>query len=342
MTTGSRLCIMDQEYLKKEQESLLSNSELTDKKHLCISKLYAASKLVLHEMNSRKTLGVIVIAAVLNALRGIMSKVLLDDIHPLEMACIERTVMCLCSIPFLLWKGLSSFKVSWSQCGLIVSSGTTHAVSSILLLISYQTLEVGYVTAIISTRPVFVAIFGALFLREQLSRLDVASVFLTFTGLIILANPVDLFTRPQDTLIEGILLAISSTLFAASNSLAKRLIGVQKIDPQTAVFYNAFTSAIISGVSCTIFGNWSILDSWFKRAILISEGIASYLANVCIFWALWTESAFHVTAVGAIKIPIAFLLQFLILSVMPDIYGIVGSVLVILSVVGIAYQSETE
>lgn len=82
-----------------------------------------------------------------------------------------------------------SFKVSWKQMGILVVLGLIVALSSLMLFMSYNYMDVGIASTMLFVYPIMVALIMALFFKERVSKPTIVSIIMATGGIGLLFQP---------------------------------------------------------------------------------------------------------------------------------------------------------
>lgn len=82
-----------------------------------------------------------------------------------------------------------SFKVSWKQMGILVVLGLIVALSSLMLFMSYNYMDVGIASTMLFVYPIMVALIMALFFKERVSEPTIVSIIMATGGIGLLFQP---------------------------------------------------------------------------------------------------------------------------------------------------------
>ncbi|XP_071822956.1 solute carrier family 35 member G1-like [Apostichopus japonicus] len=291
----------------------------------------------------RRYLLLVVLGAFFNALRTLLSKVVLFHIDPVMTGWTERATMMICCVPAILWYRLS-LRTTVSLTAALLVTGVLSAAQIILIMTSYKYLNVGDAGAIISCNPIIIGILAWIFLSEKLLPVDLLSCVVAVLGVMLLSRPSEIFDGSAfllSNLMLGITAAIGGAFSIAIGGVLKRLLCIKEVNKHVSLLYVNFTGALICSIICTILEKWQLPNTITASVFLVLSGICGYLNNLMIMIALCHEKAYHVFVVNTSSVAMVYMLQYIFLDVSPDIYSTVGATCVILSVVLIS-RTKTE
>ena len=180
-----------------------------------------------------------------------------------------------------------------------------------------QTSEAGTTAWIVSTTPVFMALFGWIVLKERLNSLKITGIFLAFTGVLLVVSKGDLtsvsigkFGAPGDKLI-----LVSAVNWAVFSVLSRR--GLKTYPAGLMMFYVMtlgwlFTSILLFTETSLIEASNLSVNGWFGIAFL---GIfCSGLAYIAWYDALQSLSSAQTGVFLYIEPLVAVVVAFFILG----------------------------
>ncbi len=134
----------------------------------------------------------------------------------------------ICLILYCGWRGYLEFStLNKKSLTLILVGGVCIVANWVLLFESYNHSSISISTVAYHTQPLFVVIFAAMFMKEQMQAHKVFWVCLAFAGVILIVNPSE-DAKNQDQLGYGILLALSAAvLYAVATIIIKQLKGIR-------------------------------------------------------------------------------------------------------------------
>ncbi|CAM2757435.1 DMT family transporter [Hathewaya histolytica] len=167
--------------------------------------------------------------------------------------------------------------------------------------------------------PFFVTIFAYIFLKEKLSKIQLPILALVFIGALLVIKPK--FSMGMIPALSGF---ISAVLSGAAYTYL-RFLG-DKEDPSTIVVHFSLISMI--GTLPGMFLNFKIPDTRMSF-ILICIGLCYGFAQVSMTLAYKYAPAAEVSIYNYINIIFASILGFCIFREVPDVYSIIGGVIII-------------
>lgn len=264
----------------------------------------------------------------------------LVDINPIELATFRFIGVLLPSIPIALYKE-ESFFPRGKRIILVLRCfvGTTGLMLSFY---AFRHMPLADASVVIFSTPVFVAIFARLFLREACGMFNVITILLTLIGVVLITRPPFLFDDGSAGLVDeqvietnydvwGPVAALSSTLFGANAYvLLRALKGLHFSVIMTN--FGAF-ALVYTLIVCYYLGAlcWPLCGT--DRVLVIALALFSFGGQILLTLALQYEQAGPVAIARSADIVFAFIWQIMFFRETPNVYSVLGALLVVSSVV---------
>ncbi|ODN00887.1 Solute carrier family 35 member G1 [Orchesella cincta] len=216
--------------------------------------------------------------------------------------------------------------------------GVLGATALILLFYAIQTLTLADALVISSCRPVFVTFVAHVFLGEPCGVFPVFAALLTVVGVGVIARPPILTgddSFDTETLM-GAGYAFVGMLTAAVSMVVLRYLRGVHVSMVTLTF--GMWGTLISGIGSTIIERFDVPTTAEHIVLALCLAAATFFAQVGITIAMKYEQAGAVAIVRSCDTIFAFVLQFLILGTVPDLFSLIGAVLIISCVLMIAFR----
>ncbi|GBM53153.1 Solute carrier family 35 member G1 [Araneus ventricosus] len=219
---------------------------------------------------------------------------------------------------------------------ILVLRGIFGGLNLFLSFISFRYLGLAEASVIIFSSPAVVTIFARVFFKEPCNIFQSVSVIFTIIGIIFTTKlPSRLTEVPvsyDSEKIYGLLAAILSLFCLSSTILLTRKV---KCVHYSILTFNYSWVAILEVASLTaVFGNFQWQQCGIQQIYVLLLASFSYSGLTLVVMALQCEYAGPVSTVRAASdIGLAFLWQIFIFHDAPDSYGIIGAVLVLISVI---------
>lgn len=206
------------------------------------------------------------------------------------------------------------------------------ATSLSLIFYAVRHMPLADASVIIFSVPVVVAVFARIFLKEPCGLFHYFTLFLTMIGVLMITRPPFLFgqsTKHNNFL--GPLAALLSTIFGAMVFILLRLLKNLHFSVIMMCFgaytiLQTSTMAWATGKLC-----WPKCGS--ERILAITLGIFSFSGQMLLTIAAQLEEAGLVAIARTVDVVFAFLWQIIFFGEIPNIFSILGALLVTTSVV---------
>ncbi|MCM1518097.1 MAG: DMT family transporter [Pseudoflavonifractor sp.] len=140
----------------------------------------------------------------------------------------------------MLAKG-ESFKVRRSELPALLIAGILFALSSLLLFVSYNYMDVGIASTILFVYPVFVAILMSAMFHEQISPVTVLAIALALMGIVLLSHS----GGGASVSVIGIILVVLSSLAYAIYMVALNKSRLRHVTSLRITFYSLLFGSML-------------------------------------------------------------------------------------------------
>uniref|UniRef100_A0A1B6E1D0 EamA domain-containing protein n=1 Tax=Clastoptera arizonana TaxID=38151 RepID=A0A1B6E1D0_9HEMI len=263
----------------------------------------------------------------------------LVNVHPMELAACRFVGVLLPTIPIVLWRNENLFPAG-KRLMLFLRSivGTTGLMLSFY---AFRYMPLADASVVVFSVPVFVAIFARLFLKEPCGMFSVITVTLTLIGVVLITRPPFIFGSSVPSLASdqtntpsnlwAAIAAFSATLFGANAYvLLRALKGLHFSVIMTN--FGAFALIQTLGVSWEL-GALCWPQCGIERILVVALALFSFGGQILLTLSLQIEQAGPVAIARSADIVFAFIWQVMFFEEIPNMYSIVGAVLVVSSVV---------
>lgn len=262
-----------------------------------------------------------------------------DLYHPFQVTFIFASAMfatsLTCSIVSGQARNIGKVKEAWVYlllCGITNCTGLTFINASINLM------PVGDAITILRCMPIFAGVFGWIWLNQKLGILDLLFTLCCIVGVTLIARPSFMFPNEdglQTPSLVGVTLALgSAVMFALSFVLGVKL-SDNEVHPFITISVNAVCTVVLNGTLVLIFSCWTTLDSGYHIVAMVVGGICQAIGQILVFIALSKERTVVVTVILAFEIVIIYVLQIVIIRIIPHWLSGVAALLILFSCVGI-------
>jgi len=275
----------------------------------------------------------------------------------LAFSAVVFSVMSLCVS--LAGKDLPSFEIVWARSmmlfGLATSScyfvartnpigppakrkwlflrGFVGFLSFSCYYYSMSRLSLADATTIMFSSPLYTGILGFLFLRERVSRFDVALTVISISGVIMVvrgggsSSDSDNPSADDDSLhTMGLIIGIIGSVISAFVYVAIRKVG-SGVNPLVLVSYMGGIGTILAPLGATIqtFHTPSGADSW---ALIFGVGIFSYIGQIFFNAGVQLEKAGPASMIRNLDVAFSFIWQVAVLHDQPKVWSVLGALII--------------
>ncbi len=269
--------------------------------------------------NKTKAFLLMTLSALFFSLMGAMVKSL-EDIPVIEKVFFRNSVSLIIAFVTLKKQGSKVFGSLKNQHLLILRSllGLSGVVFNFYAI---SHLYLADSSIIMRIPPFFVIIFAFLFLKEKINKYQFPSLILAILGAMLVIKPQ--FSLEFLPALSGFVGAI----FAAAAYTTVRYLSKYE-SPATIVFYFSFVSVVVSFPLMMLnFKSFSLIEG----ALLLGTGLAAGIAQICLTYAYKLEKAGVVSIYNYSGILFSIMLGFIFWGEIPDLYSILGALLIVLS-----------
>ena len=279
-------------------------------------------------------LGIIlaIIAALIFSVSALMVK-LAESVPSIEVTFMRLTSQMVFSLPAMIFFK-DKFFHPWKQTRFLLLRGISGTTAMTLMIYAVKHMPLADARVIFYTSPVFTAILGRMFLKESVSKFDVLAMILSIGGVVLIGKPKFLFgslgenSGSQQVLVPTLFAVASAFGFATSTVLTRKM--SQEVGPRVVVFYFAVVGTVISFVGSLISGFKYPDCGTYDSIYMLATGALGYFGQVVRSKALSMDKASVIAVVGTIGIGFSFILQLVVLDVVPNSLTIGGAILILL------------
>ena len=279
-------------------------------------------------------LGIIlaIIAALIFSVSALMVK-LAESVPSIEVTFMRLTSQMVFSLPAMIFFK-DKFIHPWKQTRFLLLRGISGTTAMTLMIYAVKHMSLADARVIFYTSPVFTAILGRMFLKESVSKFDVLAMILSIGGVVLIGKPKFLFgslgenSGSKQVWVPTLFAVASAFGFATSTVLTRKM--SQEVGPRVVVFYFAVVGTVISFVGSLISGFKFPDCGTYDSIYMLATGALGYFGQVLRSKALSMDKASVIALVGTIGIGFSFILQLVVLDVVPNSLSIGGSILILL------------
>ncbi len=238
------------------------------------------------------------------------------------MANVQQAVFfrSIVALPILIFNSKLKGESLWgSKRPLLFVRGIVGGGNLILYTFAITLLPLGELTMLIGTGPIWIALLSGAISKEKTPSYIYFLLPFFMIGLLLIIKPGHGF---------DVLPALAGLLTAVINSFIQLFIrNLRKTEtPNSIVFYFLFFSTVFA--TPQVFTHWQPLTSQ-TILLLIASGVFALLAQISMTYAFRLEPA-HLVSLFAYFGPIfGFLFGVMLFDEVPDVYSLVGSILII-------------
>ncbi len=251
---------------------------------------------------------------------------------------------------FMIYGRVSVYGNSLKNLVVLIVMGIVEVAAIVFVYLALEKIPVGDATVIQFTAPIFTAAFSFLFLRKGCGVLDTICGVLSFCGVIVMARPTIIFGHPKSPkavshnmhgvkptykagnpqYLEGIGLAILGAVCLSLFFILNKMTG-KKLDVTLTIFYPSVVGIIISPIFIT-----ATHHTWFAWnahvfGFIALVGFVSFVGLMFMAESLQLEDAGPAILIRNLDVVYAFLMQYILLKIKPDIMSIIGACIVLTS-----------
>ena len=263
-----------------------------------------------------------------------------EGVDPVSLASTRTALAALVFLLFLFLSNPQKLRIKKGQL-LTLLPGSIIGVTFFNLFYMNAIDEIGISTAVVLlyTAPIFALLLSRIFLKEPLTPQKIISLFLAFSGVILVVEGFELPVLRENS--RGIILGLGAGLsFGLLSVLGKA--SNRRTDPMTVSFYLLFLGALFLSF---IRAPWTgVLESAVSPLLLLVLGamvfISTFLAHYLYLAGLNYLEAGKASIVVAIEPAVAILLAYIFLGEQLVLLQYVGVLLILAAVVLLRLSSK--
>lgn len=257
-------------------------------------------------------------ASLLFALMGASVKFALREVPVYEAVFFRSIISALIIGAFIYGKKVSFLG---NNPLLLAGRGLAGFIALNLTFYTISKISLGDATILNQTSPLFVALFSALFLGEKLSKKVMLLSLLSFLGVALIVKPT--FSHFHHAALMGLLSGMVAAL---------AYISISHLHGSDSSYTMAFYFTAISSVfSAPLMIHEAVMPSFSAWIYLLITGITGTFAQLLLTYAYKNEEASKVAPFSYVAVIFSFILGMIFFDEIPDLYSLLGSLLVILS-----------
>ncbi|XP_066920329.1 solute carrier family 35 member G1-like [Clytia hemisphaerica] len=279
----------------------------------------------------------------------------ITDISSLTILFSRSVVTVAMALMFMLFARIHPFP-SKRETLALSALGLTGVGAILFMYLALSLIPVGDVTVIHFTAPIFTSAMGGIFLKQPCSFMDAFLGFISFCGVFIMTKPTIIFGKQDhqseticesvtgcenqvdsvdpnhnDTYIYGVGYTLIAAFLVSVFFILNKLIS-RKTDVILTLFYTGTMGLILpSIIMCITQKPFQIGAQWEIWLLLGLIGVLSVVHLFFVAESLQFEDAGPAALIRNADCVYAFVLQFLVLGVTPNLLTIIGALIVVVS-----------
>ncbi len=253
-----------------------------------------------------------------------------DDIHVFEIALFRNLFGVLIFLPVLFRTEANPFRTR--KFGLLTFRAILNTVAMLAFFYALTLIPLTEVTALSFTTPLFASLLAMLILRESMSGRRWIGLAIGLLGALVILRP-----GVQAIGLGPLMVLVSSGVWACALMCIKVLTRTESA--LTIALYAALMQVPLAFVASLFVWVW---PSWGQLGLLAIVGGFGGFAQLCLSQAFRDADATLVLPVDFTKLIWAGLAGFLLFGEIPDIWTVVGAVVVFGAVFYMALQDRRE
>ncbi|KAL7648195.1 UNVERIFIED_CONTAM: hypothetical protein RMT77_000098 [Armadillidium vulgare] len=269
-------------------------------------------------------------SSLLFSLCSLIVKVL--NIPSSELAVFRFTGVLLPTLPLVIARRESLFPKG--QRFLLLLRGIFGTTSLLLQFYSFQHLPLGDASVIVFSAPVFVTLFARIFLKEACGVFQTVLILLTLFGVVLITRPPWLLGSFSGNYTssewKGAIAAFTGTIVAANVYVLLRVL--KNIHYSIILFDFSLVALIITPLAAMTSSHPCVPSCGYQRWLIVAIGFLSFGGQILKTKALQIEEAGPVAIARTADVVFAFIWQLIFFGELPDLFTLLGTMLVTSSV----------
>ena len=251
-----------------------------------------------------------------------------SDMSPIQAAFVRYAIGVALLLPTLLAVPRSAWRLL--RLAPHALRGLTHGIGVMLWFFAMTQIPIADVTALGFTSPIFVTLGAALFLGERLRLRRMIAIGIGFAGMLVILRP------GLNTLELGAAaMLLAAPLFAASMLLAKRLTAAQR-PGEIVAFLSVFVTLVLMPPALYV---WRA-PTWEEMVWLTATAVFATLGHIALVKAYSLVEITVTQPVTFVQLVWASLLGYFVFAEVPDVWTILGGMIIVASASYIAHRES--
>ncbi|WP_346848625.1 MULTISPECIES: DMT family transporter [unclassified Clostridium] len=287
------------------------------------------------DKSSNKIKGIfyIAVASIAFGLMPILAKLAYSGgANPISTLALRFTFASIILLLYIRSRNIS-LKLNRCQIRIILFLGVVgYSMTSILLFVSYQYIDVGIAGMILHTYPLMVMVLSVLFNKERFNPKKFLYLIITIIGIFIMLD-----VKVQKVSNVGVILVLSSALCYAIYVIGASNENIKGLNNFVITFYISLISAIVGGCIGVITDSFnSVINFYGIISILLIAFISTVVALMAFLKGVKLIGATNAAIFSALEPIVSLVLGVIVLGEPISFKIIIGSFIIIVIMVKLA------
>ncbi|MHA7877596.1 MAG: DMT family transporter [Bacteroidota bacterium] len=269
------------------------------------------------------------IAALLMSVLMAIAKKLPEEIPTSLVLFIRSLFVLLLSLPLLARSPKSALKSDqYLLHGLQIVLGVF---ATLCTYYTYRHLPVTLATSLGMTGALFTTLLSVIILKDSVDRIKWLCILAGYLGTLCIIQPGAISFE------KGMITALLANLFAGFGTIISKILS-RSVDKLAIIIYNTLGMTIIFG--CLSYPHWYLLNQQVLL-VLACMGALALSAHYCYLTALKKASPSFLAPFEYTRLIFAFVIGFVLFRELPNLYTILGSIIIVGATYIITYRDNT-
>jgi len=247
------------------------------------------------------------------------------DIHFIQISFFRAIFGILLMMPWLMSVGLVAMRTR--QTGKYIARSTVSVGANLCWFAALGMMSIADATALSFTTPIFITIAAMVLLREKSGAKRWIGLLVGFAGTAIILRP-----GVAEMNVGAMWVLASAVLFAGSALFVKVLARHDR--PDTITLYQLLYMLPINFIPSLFVWVWPTGEQWVWAVMI---GVLTTVAQRCYTRAYAAADASAIQPFDFLRLPFAVLLGFILFAEWPDMWSVIGGVVIFGSSVFVAH-----
>jgi len=241
------------------------------------------------------------------------------DMVPVQILFLRCLVGVILFLPWIMHSGFQVLRTD--KIGQHAIRSCFMGVGMVLWFSAIAALPLGDAIALHFTLPLFMIIFSAIFLRENVNKTRWISTLVGFTGVLIVLRP-----GFQVIGLAHVFVLLSGAFYGANHTITKFMSGTESANA-TAFYMNLM---ILPVVACALPFFW-VMPEWHHIGWIILLGISGSTAHICLLRAMRYADASALAPIDFLRLVFAAIAAYFLFGDVSDFWTYVGASVIFLA-----------